>query len=304
MKYVPASVTRAIAKQALNVQTNSPKILFVAGVAGMVGTVFLASRSTLKLEDTLDKWEDRKETAEKLMDDKAIKEYGEAEYNHDMRTIRVRATMDVVKLYAPAAVLGLVSIACLTKSHSILNERNAALSAAYATLDQAFKAYRRRVVEDQGELQDLKYLHGEEKRPQVITTAEGETKTTGKMIKGPAGASMYARFFDPLNNKWQRDWEYNRIFLHNKQNYLNDKLEARGYMFLNEVYEELGFESTKAGSQVGWMRSDKGGKDGYIDFGLWDSNDPKIREFINGTEGAILLDFNVDGVIVDLIKHH
>lgn len=301
MKYVPTSVTRAIASQALKAQTNSPKILFVAGIVGVVGTVVLASKATLKLEDTLDHWDEKKTKAEGFAKDKQVVNYGEAELASDLKNIRIKTAVDVVKLYAPAVAVGVLSIAALTKSHNILNERNAALTAAYATLDQAFKQYRKRVVDQEGEFADLKYLHGVSEEPEVVTLENGEKKTTGKIKKGPAGASMYARFFDPLNRKWVPTPEYNKIFLNSKQNYMNDKLHARGYMFLNEVYEELGFESTKAGSQVGWV---VGNGDGYIDFGMWDHESPKVREFVNGTEGSILLDFNVDGVIVDLLAHH
>ena len=49
---------------------------------------------------------------------------------------------------------------------------------------------------------------------------------------------------------------------------------------------------------VGWVL---GNGDNCIDFGIWDSANEKARDFVNGREGAILLDFNVDGVIYDLI---
>jgi hypothetical protein len=51
---------------------------------------------------------------------------------------------------------------------------------------------------------------------------------------------------------------------------------------------------------VGW-RYKKGSGDDYIDFGIWDGERDAVKDFFNGREGAIGLDFNVDGVIWDQI---
>jgi hypothetical protein len=74
-------------------------------------------------------------------------------------------------------------------------------------------------------------------------------------------------------------------------------------VFLNEVYRAIGADHTQAGSVVGWILSDTG--DNYIDFGVFNGQDgDRIRDFVNGREGAVLLDFNVDGLIWDKIGKH
>jgi hypothetical protein len=79
-------------------------------------------------------------------------------------------------------------------------------------------------------------------------------------------------------------------------------LEKKGYLFLNDVYEMLGFERTKAGQVVGWIYNlDDPNGDNHVDFGIYDGNNADKRQFVNGLERAILLDFNVDGPILDLI---
>ncbi len=80
-----------------------------------------------------------------------------------------------------------------------------------------------------------------------------------------------------------------------KQNWFNERLYATGAVFLNEVYEELGFPKTKAGQAVGWLTKGKGGIDGRISFG----NSLDLLAYHDGD--PILLDFNVDGVIWDKI---
>jgi hypothetical protein len=63
----------------------------------------------------------------------------------------------------------------------------------------------------------------------------------------------------------------------------------------------LGIDRSKAGSVVGWVITKEGTGDNFIDFGVFDGDNPRARDFVNGREGSILLDFNVDGVIYDKI---
>ena len=42
-------------------------------------------------------------------------------------------------------------------------------------------------------------------------------------------------------------------------------------------------------------------KNTFVDFGIYDINKPKNRDFVNGYERTILLDFNVDGDILNMI---
>jgi hypothetical protein len=87
--------------------------------------------------------------------------------------------------------------------------------------------------------------------------------------------------------------------LRGQQQYANDLLHARGYVFLNDVYDMLGIDRTKEGQIVGWVynKNNEVG-DNFVDFGILETN----RETEDGSyEPAILLDFNVDGNILDLI---
>lgn len=130
----------------------------------------------------------------------------------------------------------------------------------------------------------------------VNVTKEVETEE-----KTSEPVSQYARFFDESCPGYNKDTELNLLFLKSQQAYANSLLKSRGHVFLNEVYDMLGFPRSKAGAVVGWIyKSENPTGDNYIDFGIFDGND-QSRSFVNGYERTILLDFNVDGNILELI---
>ena len=296
-KFLSDAITRGVGRQSLKLQEHAPKLLFGSGVIGMVGSTVLACRSTLKLEALLDETKGDIQAANGIRD-LHPEEYSEQDRQKDLAVIYVRSGAKLAKLYAPAIAVGAVSIAALTKSHSLLEERNTALVAAYVALDKGFKEYRARVVEKYGENQDQEFRYASET---VVEGEGGKKPKTRTRVNVDEGPSIYARFFDEYSEQWSKEPEYNRLFLKCQQNWANDMLHARGHLFLNEVYRQLGIPHSVAGSVVGWKLGNGG--DDYVDFGVFvpDGSD-RVRDFVNGREGSILLDFNVDGVIYDKIE--
>lgn len=299
-KLVPKVVTLSAGRSVLKLRQNSPTILFVGGVVGVIATTVMASKATLELEDVLTETQNNLKTAKTLVGDPHYaNHYNQQDYQKDVAYIYARATVDIAKLYGPAFLMGAASIAMLAGSHNILTKRNAALTAAYATLDKAFTEYRGRVVKELGEDKDREFRYPSEQAT-LIQKDDKDKETEKQIIRvGSKDISGYARFFDELCSPWSREPTYNLVFLRNAQNYFNDILQTRGHVFLNEIYDHIGVDRTPAGSIVGWVISKDG--DNFIDFGIFDGNNPRARDFVNGREGAILLDFNVDGVIYDKI---
>lgn len=292
MKLIPTVVNRKAALRVLQAKKNAPTLLFGAGVLGMVGSTVLACRATLKLQDHIEQTRSELETANSL-------EHREgADTERHVAMAYTRNVIHVGRLYAPAVLLGAASIGCLSKSHSILSERNLALTAAYAAVDKAFGEYRGRVVEKYGADQDREFRYSTEE----VDFVDENGKVKPRLMPGPGAESMYARFFDQYSPNWSKEPEYNLLFLRCQQNYANDMLKSRGHMFLNEVYDLLGLDRSRAGSVVGWVISHNG--DNFIDFGVFNGESEGARDFVNGREGAILLDFNVDGVIYDKIDEN
>lgn len=291
MKYIPKAISTKIARQALLAQKHSPTILFGVGVVGVVGTTVLASKATLKLEEVLKESKSNLEIAKTL----EHPDYSEEDRNKDIIIIYVQSTQALLKLYGPALLVGTLSIAALTQSHNILSRRNAALGAAYAALEKGFKEYRARVVDELGAEKDRDFRYGVEKL-EYVDEKTGKSKVA--QVVSADAPSIYARFFDEFSPSWSPYPEYNSLFLRCQQNWANDMLHARGHVFLNEVYDQLGIPRSEAGALVGWVL---GHGDDFIDFGIF-NGDESARHFVNNREASILLDFNVDGLIYNLIE--
>ena len=111
--------------------------------------------------------------------------------------------------------------------------------------------------------------------------------------------SIYAKWFNDSCAGWTNDAENNKTFLKYQESYMNEKLRSQGYLFLNDVYRSLGMEQTKAGQVVGWIFDEKNIMgDNYVSFGIFEEVN---MDFVNGECPNALLDFNVDGNILDLI---
>jgi len=287
MSLVPESLLKTASRQLLVAQKASPKVLFVAGLVGVVGGAILACRATTKLEPKLEEFKKELDTVSDKREVLTETTYSSRQYHKDLTSAYVHHTFSLVRLYAPSVILGSLGIAALTTSHVTLTRRNASLTAAYSALSMSYDAYREKIREEYGEERELELHQGAIIK--ALNTGD-DVKVAGR------GYSVYAKCFDEGSIYWDKDPELNKVFIQCQQNYANHRLHARGFIFLNEVYEMLGFEPTQAGQCVGWFLGTDG--DNYIDFGLFvEANAP----FINGYERNVFLDFNVDGLILDKI---
>lgn len=294
-------VSKTAGRGGLILKKNSPEILMTVGVVGVVASTVMACKATLKADAVIN------EAKRKLDMIKTAKElvnagYTEQDYKKDLVLTYVQTGMDFVKLYGPAILVGAASISCIIGSHGIMKKRNLAVVAAYKAIEQSFSDYRKRVVEEFGSEKDRLFKNGIVQNKVTVTEVDenGKTKKTQKIVESvdPNEVSQYARFFDESSISWSKTPEYNLMFLKCQQNYCNDLLRSRGHIFLNEVYDLIGVPRSQAGAVVGWVK-DEG--DSFVDFGIFDSENGAARDFVNGYERSILLDFNVAGVIYDMI---
>ena len=298
--------TRLLSSTQYQVKKHSPEILMVAGIAGtIVGTV-LACKATTKVSEIIEEKNKNVEDVHTCLEDNT-KEYTEEDSKKDLTIIYAQTGVKLFKLYAPAIGVMALSFASIIAGHKVLKKRNIAIAAAYAAIDKGFKQYRKNVIEEFGEGVDQQMRFGLKSKEIKKKDKDGKTvKETEYYIDPDANPldniSEYARFFDAASSNFAKDPEYNMMFLRRQQDYANEMLKSRGHLFLNEVYDLLDIPRSKAGQVVGWVYDKNGNTkgDNYVDFGLY-RNDQGTRRFVNGLEYNILLDFNVDGVIYDII---
>lgn len=294
--YLPKAVLETTGRSMLLVQKNSPTILFASGVIGAVASTVLACKSTLKLEAVL---VDAQKTMELIDTVMATEDaYSDKDRAKDKALLRVKTAVTVTKLYAPAIGVGLISVAALTGSHYIMSSRQTALMAAYAALDRGYREFQARVQDELG------VDRAEQLRVGSISVKEkdedGKTVKVSKRDPGN-GYSPYARLFDQhTSSEWNEVHDYNIMALSAKQSWANNMLSMQGHLFLNDVYKMLGLEPTSEGQLVGWIKGSKNGDD-FVDFGIFGDRSERVRNFMLGDEGAIWLDFNVDGVVYNEI---
>ena len=290
-------VSRTFNKVSFQLKKHSPEILVVAGVAGVVASAVMACKATTKISTILDGTKEELDSIHNCMEDESIAEnYSKEDGKKDLAIVYAQTGIKLVKLYAPAVLIGALSITSILASNNILRKRNVALAAAYATIDKGFKEYRNRVVERFGEQVDTELKYGikakkfEEIEVDPETGKEKKVKKT-VMVADPNLQSDYAVYFDSKSRNYETNPDYNRMFLKAQQAFANDKLQTRGHLFLNEALDDLDLPRTPAGQIVGWS---KDGPDGYVNFRIVEVE----RETEDGRhEPALLLDFNVEGNI-------
>lgn len=268
----------------------APNILFYMGIVGMVGTVATGIQGAYKFGFAATDYESgmraiNEEAKAGRLTEKQVKEMKRDQYKE--------TAIEATKCFAPTLVLGIATIGCLTKSHNMLTNRIAGLSAAYTTLQTQFGEYRNRVRAEVGEDKEDELYFDRKKQNVKVSDAEGNVSDLEVEVQDAGG---YKYLFDEVNsNNWSSDPGYNRIFLQAQENYANDMLASRGHVFLNDIFDGLGMERTAAGAVVGWIAKEGA----HVDFGLRNPGYEPNDLFWKDEENSIQLNFNVQGVIFD-----
>lgn len=304
-------MTRSFHKVGWTLKKHSPEILVTVGVIGTVASAVMACKATLKVNDVID---EAKETIDTIHDcvGKNLhtsdgEEYPQEVANKDLTIVYVQTGWKLIKLYGPAIALGVASIGCMVGSNKILRKRNIALGAAFKAVDTSFKEYRGRLIDKFGKDLDRELRFGTKATTveETVVDENGNETTVTKTVEVPdpnAAHSIYSAIFYEGSLGWTKNAELNKVFLLRQQNYANDKLRLNGVLTLNEVYDMLGIQKTAFGQIAGWVYTeDSSVGDNFVDFGIFDTNDPSKCNFVNGFERSIVLDFNCIGNVLDYI---
>lgn len=303
------SASRIASKFAFKAKKHSPEVLMIVGTVSIIAGTVTACKATMKLPEIIDKaGEDIDQIHGGLDGTVKLKKgetYTEDEARRDLTITYTQTAVKVVKLYAFPAFLIAGGIACMFGSHHIMVKRNAEAVAAYTAVTQAFAEYKNRVKERFGE--DVQNEIEQGIKAVEVDTGEvdenGNPKKETVKVKKDDTNDPYSILFDESNRQWQPDRDYNRIFVQQVENAANAKLKRKGYLFLNDVIDMLGFErGTPIGQFAGWIYDPTNPDiDSRVDFGMYNPSDPEKVAFLEGNERNIWLHFNVDGNILNKI---
>lgn len=297
------SITTTFYTGVARISKHAPTILSVTASAGVIATGYLAWKAGTRFEDVEGRdWDRRKEclrNADIIPDEDVPK---------IERKNRILFILDTVRTIAPAAIVGAATITMIYFSNSISKKRLAAMGAAYATLQTAFDGYKRTMVEALGKESVDKIL--KPKLPNVGKSAEEILSSDNKsdaayvsdaVVNSLKALSPYARIIaEESSTCWDPNEDYTSQNISAVQLWANRRLERKGHLFLNEVFDQLGLSRTREGAVVGWLKNGEG--DGYVSFGDFDASIYRVpSDDYTRVDSNFIVDFNVDGVIWDKI---
>lgn len=312
-KFDMTKVTRAFHSFGFKIKKHSPEILIVTGVVGVVTSTVLACKATTKVNDVISKGKEAiNDVHDKTADVEAgiinAEDYTPEIQRKELALAYGRTGYELVKLYAPAVTIGVLSLTAIVSSNNILRKRNVALASAYAATEKLFKEYRGRVIDRFGKDIDreLRYNIKTREINEVTANEDGSESSQPKkvlVVDGPLH-DEFSRFFDETCPNWVKDANKNKYFILQVERFANEKLKKQGFLFLNDVYEALGFDKIPAGQVIGWTYG-KGNPESEecVSFGIFDDvyTSQSKANFVNGYEKSILLDFNHEGNILEYV---
>ena len=220
---------------------NSPTILTILSIGGLLATVVLAVNETPKVLDLIE-------------DERIVREQ---ESIRDEVIIEPMTKFEIVKLvwpcYIPAIIMGAATVASIIGANTISTKRNTALTGAYFLSETALKDYQAKVIKTIGankaklikdEIAQDKVNSTKKKDSTVIMTGNGEVLCLDLL------SGRYLRSsFDKLKKA---------------ENEINHRLISEMWMSLNEIYGYIGLPPVKMGNSQGYDL----GTDGLLEFDI------------------------------------
>lgn len=238
---------------------NSPIILTIGGVVGLGATAVYSYKAAKKVEVIVTDIEDRRKDEEEL---NMLEELGnqrtdmeEVQYKQLSSFVKPISRMEVAKDLAGAVALpvtlGLASISCIGLSYHIQNNRIVNLAAALATASAERAYYNNKYKAQHGEEEYKKFMTPTERTTTTVTNAKGKEETVEADTKADV-PSIHGEWFDKSSEYTKDDHAYNMAFIRSIDDTLQLRMFRKGFLLMNEVYDALGLDRTRAGALLGW----------------------------------------------------
>lgn len=238
-------IQKMLHKSGLYIRKYSPVALSCVASIGVIVTAVVAVKVTPK--------------ALVLIHTDSKKNHGGDPYAYTKK----EAVLSAWKCYIPAVAFGASTIACIMGANALNRRQQAALTSAYALVQNSYKEYKDK----------LKELYGEETHNAIVNSIVAE-KCKEASISSPSFISnssldfgegmepeITRTFYDSFS---QRYFESTIEKVIQAEYHLNRNFMFAGVIPLNDFYEFLGLERTDFGDKVGW--SSVNGDIYWIDF--------------------------------------
>lgn len=297
-------------KIVLTAQHHATGILVTCGIGGGFAAGIMACKATLKLPQTMGEIQEEMEVAKTA----CTEEEDPKQYRANVTKAYIYAGTEIAKLYGPAMLVAAASTASILYSKRVADKRLASSLNALSITERLFSEYRQRVVEAEGAEADRNYRYGikevidevpilDKNGVPKVDKKTGEVKTKSlksKCIATAQGDDPWARMFEQGSSiEWEEDPQMNYVKLIQRQDYLNQRLRARGFLFMNDVYEALGYPATAAGQDYGYVYTTD--CQDFIDFGL----NKRATDDLNCEDTRLdLLDFGNNSILLTFEGAH
>lgn len=310
-------IIAASAKAGARLAANSPHIAVGVGVVGLVTSGVLATRATLKSQDII---EDHKnmvsithEAWKLSLEGKA--DYSEDDYRKEQFIIWSKTLTALGRKFLVPISLGVLSIGCIYAGQHMMAKRLLSATTAYHGLATTFGIYRKEIQEKLGIEDEREVIKNVTTKAQTVgfdgTGANYQFKDdeNGEVeIERVSYPGIVQHWFDENTSpNFRNGYNQNLAFLSDVQRMMNDRLRQRGFLFLSEVYEALGFQWSRTVHDLGWVYTHGSATSSFVDFGLdldTPAGTPSVDQMIEENAlhpNAMLLDFNIDGIITNRI---
>ena len=209
----------------------SPTILSCAGAAGVVGTSVLAVKATPKAL-------------------RKIRADSRNAHNDPDAYTKMEAFQSAWIYYIPSVVMGAATMICIFGANILNKHQQAAITSAYALLNDAYQDYKDK----------LKELYGEDAHRKIMEAIAVE-KADDMYIASTGllgGSSLDFGEHDPEDNRLFYDSFSKRYFessinrVIQAEYYLNHDFAIGGYRSVNDFYEFLGIEPISGITKQCW----------------------------------------------------
>ena len=239
------AIQKLLHKSGLYIKKYSPITLSCVASVGVVVTAVVAVKDTPKA---------------------VVKIHADSRKNHDgdpYAYTKREAVASAWKCYIPAVAIGASTIACIMGANALNRRQQAALTSAYALVQNSYKEYKDKLKELYGEEAHnaiVDSIVSEKCKDVSISSAEGWFNSTLDFGEGTE-PEVVRTFYDSFS---QRYFETTIEKVIQAEYHLNRHLIIAGRISLNDFYEFLGIEKTDFGDTVGW--SSVNGDIYWIDF--------------------------------------